>query len=108
MISLKRFLDLDTSGLATEEGAPGDVSAAALACYRSVLLAVAKCAVQIHPNAGADLDKSLRGFEHRIAVGCTADSLAKTEQQVEVQLDEWGARTHEQFKSQADEVKELI
>jgi diguanylate cyclase (GGDEF)-like protein len=108
MISLKRYLDQQNNGTVLEEPRLGDLSAIALECYRSVLLAVAKSAVQIDQNFGVDLDKSLRGFERRVSIGCTPDSLRHTEQQIEVHLEEWGTRTRDRFKLQADEVKQLL
>lgn len=108
MISLKKYLDLERPEPHAVEPELGDLSAAAMECYRAVLLAIGKSALQISPGLGADLDTNLRGLEHRLSVGCSSDSLKRTEKQVEVQLQEWGGRTSEHYKARADEVKELL
>jgi diguanylate cyclase (GGDEF)-like protein len=108
MISLKKYLDLDRSGLTTVEPETNELSAATMDSFRAVLLAIGKCAVQVAPGLGVDLETSLRGFERRLSVNYSPDSVKKTEKQVEVQLQEWGARTSEHFRARADEVKELL
>jgi diguanylate cyclase len=84
------------------------LSAATVECYRAALLAVGKAAVQVSPGFGEDLETNLRSLERRLSVGYTEESVRRTEQQVEGQLDEWGTRTSAHFKGQADEVKELL
>jgi diguanylate cyclase (GGDEF)-like protein len=108
MISLKKYLDLERPEPVVVEPEMGEPSAVAMECYRAVLLAIGKSALQISPGLGADLDTSLRGLEHRLSVGCSSESLKRTEEQVEVQLQEWGGRTSEHYKARADEVKELL
>ena len=117
MISLKKYLDsYDSSTVAAPEPAlerePGaaanDILSVTMECYRAALLAVGRAAVQICPGLGVDVQSGLRGLERRLSVSYTADSVKRTEQQVEVQLNEWGARTFNHFKTQADDVKELL
>jgi len=108
MISIKKFLDSNEPGRPTVEPKANEDPAATLECYRSALLAIGRVALQISPGLGVDLDTNLRGLEHRLSVGYSLDSLKRTESQVEVQLNEWGTRTSEHFKAQADEVKELL
>jgi diguanylate cyclase len=108
MISIKKYLDSDEPGLSIVAPEGDELSSPIMECYRAALLAIGKVAVQISPGFGADLDKSMRGIEHRLSVGYSPEFLKRTEQQVEVQLQEWGTRTSGQFKAQADEVKELL
>jgi diguanylate cyclase (GGDEF)-like protein len=108
MISLKKYLDSNSPAVVAEQPDPNGQPAAAIDIYRALLLALGKTALQISPGLGVDIEASLRGFERRLSVGYTAESLQKTEKQVEVQLQEWGSRTAEHFKTQADDVKELL
>ena len=77
-------------------------------CYRSLLLAIGRSAVQGSPALGSDLESSLKGLEHRLSIHSSPSALLHTEKQVEIQLQEWGQRTSEHFKAKADEVKELL
>jgi diguanylate cyclase (GGDEF)-like protein len=108
MISIKKYLDSDEPGLSIVVPERDELSSLTMECYRSALLSIGKVAVQITPGLGADLEKSMRGLDHRLSIGYSPESLKRTEQQVEVQLQEWGERTAGQFKAQADEVKELL
>lgn len=108
MISLKKYLDLDRPGLIPSATDSDGISAATMESFRSILIAIGKCAVQVAPGLGLDLERNLRAFERRLSVNYSSDSIKKTEQQVEIQLQEWGARTSEHFKARATEVKELL
>ena len=108
MISLKKYLDSNQPVAIAEEPPPSAAPAAVMDCYRALLLALGKTAMQISPGLGVDIEANLRGLERRLAVGYSAESLRKTEKQVEVQLSEWGTRTAEHFTTQADDVKELL
>lgn len=109
MISLKKYLDGPVVAEQEEEDRrePG-LDDAGVACYRSLLLAVGSSAVQGCPALGSHLDRSLQGLERRLGVDATPEQLKQTQQQVEIQLQEWGERTAEHFKTKADEVKELL
>ena len=108
MISIKKYLDSDGPGPAAAEPEPDQLPSATMDCYRAALLAIGKVAVQIGPDLGADLETNLRGIERRLSVGFSPESLRRTANQVEVQLNEWGTRVSGHFKEQADEVKELL
>jgi diguanylate cyclase (GGDEF)-like protein len=108
MISIKKYLDSDDPGLSVAVPERDELSSATMECYRAALLAIGEVAIQISPGLGVELEKSMRGHERRLSIGYTSESLKKTEQQVEVQLQEWGERTSGQFKAQAHEVKELL
>jgi diguanylate cyclase (GGDEF)-like protein len=108
MISLKKYLDSHQPESAPAEPEPDELSAVTIEAYRGALLAIGRVAIQVSPDLGVDLEASLRGLEHRLSVSYSCESIARTEKQVEVQLDEWGARTSGQFKAQADEVKQLL
>ena len=103
MISLKKYLDQKDL-----RPHPSETSDETVQCYRNLLLAIGRSAMQGSPAAGADLERSLKGIEHRLSIHSSPSALLHTQKQVEVQLDEWGARTAEHFKAKADEVKELL
>jgi diguanylate cyclase (GGDEF)-like protein len=107
LISLKKFLDMQASGqfsaLETEDLLPTTME-----CYRSVLVAVGKSAVQGCPAIGAELERWLQKLESRISVTASPESLKETEQQIESELRAWGGRTAEHFKAKADDAKELL
>jgi diguanylate cyclase (GGDEF)-like protein len=108
MISIKRYLDTDAAEPSNQKTELDSLPTATIECYRAALLAIGKVAVQVSPGLGEDLDTNLRSLERRLSVGYTAESVKRTEEQVEVQLGEWGTRTAGHFKAQADEVKELL
>jgi diguanylate cyclase len=103
LISLKKYLDQKDSRPHPSETADDTVQ-----CYRSLLLAIGRSAVQGSPALGSDLERALQGLEHRLSIHSSASALLHTEKQVEVQLQEWGQRTADHFKNKADEVKELL
>ncbi|MFP5229735.1 MAG: GGDEF domain-containing protein [Acidobacteriota bacterium] len=103
MISLKKYLDQKDS-----RPHPSETADETVQCYRGLLLAVGRSALQGSPAVGADLERALKGLEHRLSIHSSASALLHTQKQVEVQLQEWGERTAEHFKSKADEVKELL
>jgi diguanylate cyclase (GGDEF)-like protein len=108
MISIRKYLYANNEVPPAPEPEMDGLTATTIGCYRASLLAIGRAAIQICPALGLDLESSLRGLERRLAVDYTAESVMRTEKQVEVQLDEWGARTETHFKGMADEVKELL
>ena len=104
MISLKKYLDMDTSG---EQGL-SELLAAMLQCYRSLLLATAKCGVRACPPVGGDLEKNLNHLNNQLSDEVTPPRLKKTQGQAEAELEQWAARNAEYFKAKANEVKELL
>jgi len=109
MISLKKYLDMDSRGVLIEEPeVAGGLSPAALESYRTLLCAVGKTAVQISPVLGSDLESNLQRLEHRVGFQPSQESVKQVEQQVEIQLQEWGSRVSDHLKAQAEEVKEIM
>jgi diguanylate cyclase (GGDEF)-like protein len=108
LISLKKYLDQDTACAPSSEAPAEPAGSPAMDCYRAALLAMGKSAAQCCPEPGKSLEHSLEGLEHRLAADPTDPTVRWVHKQVEVQLQEWGARTAEHFKARADEVKELL
>jgi diguanylate cyclase len=103
LISLKKYLDQKDS-----RNHPSETVDETVQCYRGLLLAVGRSALHGSPAVGADLERALKGLEHRLSIHSSASALLHTQKQVEVQLDEWGSRTAEHFKAKAEEVRELL
>jgi diguanylate cyclase (GGDEF)-like protein len=108
MISIRKYLDSDRPGPAAAGSQPDELSQVCLACYRAVLLVMGKSAAQVCPGFGVDLETGLRGLEQRLAYEQSPQALNRTEQLVEVHLQEWADRSSEHFKAQAQVVKELF
>jgi diguanylate cyclase (GGDEF)-like protein len=108
MISLKKYLDMDVSGLLIEEPEIDGSFAAAMECYRNLLGAIGKTAVQISPAFGADLELNLHRLEHRVSIQPSPESVRHIEKQVEIQMQEWGGRLSQHLKAKADEVREIL
>jgi diguanylate cyclase (GGDEF)-like protein len=108
MISIKRYLDQKHLSALTAEPDTKELFPATMDSYRAALLAFGKCAAHVCPGLGEDLDSNLKAFERRLSVELSAQSIRRAESQVEVQLQEWGSRTSEHFRTQENEVKELL
>lgn len=108
MISIKKYLDLNTPKHGAAGIEPDPLDSQSMECYRSVLSNIGKNAIRVCPGPGTDLDSSLKGIGRRLSLTPTIESLKLTETQVEVLIDEWGGRTSDHFKGKADEVKELL
>jgi diguanylate cyclase (GGDEF)-like protein len=107
MISLKKYLDMDTP-LGSFEVEADPLATAMLESYSAALSVVGDVAVKIGPTLGTDLRANLEGLKRRLATDPGVDLARRTERLVEIQLQEWGDRTAAHLKDKADEVKELL
>ncbi|MGC2185386.1 MAG: hypothetical protein WA637_19115 [Terriglobales bacterium] len=108
MISLKKYLDMDSQSLASAATESHEPQSAALESYRAVLRTIGKSAAHACPALGASLEHNLLGLERRLATDPSPVAVKQTETQVEIQLQEWGGGTAVHLKARADEVKELL
>lgn len=116
MISIKKYLDMDSTAAppAAAEPPPGraddraSLSAVLLHAYSSSLLNMAKSGAQACPGSGADLQAGLSDVSLGLSRNATPDAVRETEKQVEEKLRRWGSDTSEYFKAKAGEVKELL
>lgn len=108
MISLKKYLDMQPPDLSGADSAIETLSEAATTCYRALLLMIGRSAVQVLPSLGTELQRSLQALERRLSLETTPESIHRIETQVEIQVQEWGARTFDHFKEKADVVKEML
>ena len=114
MISLKKYLDMNSPGVLVQEAEPvpapelDGLSPATLESYRTLLCTMGKTAVQISPVLGSDLESNLQRLEHRVSFQPTPESVKQVEKQVEIQLQEWGGRVADHLKAKAEEVREIM
>jgi diguanylate cyclase (GGDEF)-like protein len=108
MISLKKYLDMNAPEVADAEPGSEELFATTFESYRAVLCAIGKNASLISPSLGADLEVNLQRLERRVTVNTSADSVRQIENQVELQLQEWGSRLSDHLKAKADEVREIL
>jgi diguanylate cyclase (GGDEF)-like protein len=108
VISLKKYLDMETDKLLIEEPDPNDLASAALVSYRAALLSMGKNGVRACPALGSDLQRSLAGLEKRLYKKVTGPLVKGTQQHVEEVLHQWAERGAEFFKTKGDDIKELL
>lgn len=108
MISLKKYLDMDTTTGSGGERESSEPLSATMESYLSALRAIGKSAVQSCPSVGSDLEQGLASLVSHLSSHPTAKVVKQTEEQVEDQLQKWGVRTAKHFQAKADEVKELL
>jgi diguanylate cyclase len=108
MISIKKYLETDEQRAAAAEPVTDGLEPASVECYRALLAAIGRAAVQISTGLGADLDANLHGLERRLSQEPSPEAFRQTERHVELQLDEWGGRTADYVKAQTGVVRELL
>jgi diguanylate cyclase (GGDEF)-like protein len=109
MISLKKYLDLNTAGSGfQEEREEPEILPAAMAAYRSALNEMGSCSVEACPALGEGLKRSLGRLSEGISAKMSAEAVQTTEKAVGEQLQEWGQRTARHSRQQTNEVKGLL
>jgi hypothetical protein len=78
VISLKKYLDMETGSLGPREPDPNDLACAALDSYGSVLLAMGKSGVRACPALGSDLHGGLTSLEKRLSAKISAALVRNT------------------------------
>ncbi len=109
VISIKRYLDLDSSELNKyRPPSPEELLASVLDAYRGALGAMGNCGLQACPALGPGLQRGLMLLVEGLAKTLTPPLVKETEGQVEQQLQEWGEHTAEYFQQRAGDVKEIL
>jgi diguanylate cyclase (GGDEF)-like protein len=108
MISLKKYLDMDADQTYSSDLEPGELLAVTLKSYRSALLAMGMSGARACPAVGFGLQQHLTGLETCLSSNLTPSLVQETEEQVEEQLQQWGAHTAEYLKAKVNDVKELL
>jgi diguanylate cyclase (GGDEF)-like protein len=108
VISLKKYLDMDTKNPYVAEPDSTELLSATLESYSSTLLAMGKSGVRACPALGSQLEEGLAGLGKRLSHKPTPSLVRGTGKHVEEQLQQWGGRTAEYFKAKTNDVKELL
>ncbi|MGO8790611.1 MAG: GGDEF domain-containing protein [Terriglobia bacterium] len=109
MISIKKYLDLDSSELDKYRPLdPEELLASILEAYRAVLAAMGDSGVRACPALGPSLQHSLVLLAESLAKSVTAPLIKETEGRVEQELRDWGEHTAEYFQQRAGDVKEIL
>jgi len=109
VISIKKYLDLDSSELNKYlPPSPEELLAAIMEAYRAALGAMGNSGVRACPMLGPELQSSLMLLADGLAARQTPPLIKETEGQVEQKLFEWGEHTSEYFQQRARDVKEIL
>jgi len=109
VISLKKYWDMSPDKPnPNSPKADNELAGVILESYRSALLAMGKSGAQACPAVGSGLQENLADLEKGLATNLTTSLVKQTETQVEEQLQQWGGRSAEYFKTKANDVKELL
>lgn len=98
MISLKRYLDVDQSGLATST----------LDSYRAALAATGVFGSQACPNLGQEFEHTLWNLQHALESEATPAGVIETQRRFETELKQASTRASGYLKQKTVEVKELL
>lgn len=108
MISLKKYLDLKLDPPKSKAPMTIELLETALRSYRTALLDMGRSGYRACPAFGGSLQQSLTDLEKRVGQGCTPRVLEETSREAGEQISQWGDRTAEHLKGQAQEVKDLL
>ena len=109
MISLKKYLDSETTNPANEVEPDGDgVASAAIAAYSSALVEMGRCSLEVCPGLGGELKLHLGELSSTLSCAVSRTVLQSTDKAVQEQLRNWGGRTARHYQQKSDEVKELL
>ncbi len=109
MISIKKYLDLDSSELNKyRPPSPEELLAAILEAYQGALGAMGNSGLRACPALGPGLQHSLMLLAESLVQAITPPLVKEAEGHVEQQLQEWGEQTSEYFLQRAGDVREIL
>jgi diguanylate cyclase (GGDEF)-like protein len=109
MISLKKYLDAPSAGLAAcDEPEDESLVSALLAAYRCALSEMGCCSLNACPALGNDLRQSLGKLEEKLSPPVSRHVVESTEKKVTEQLQDWGKRTARHYREQTSEIKKML
>jgi diguanylate cyclase (GGDEF)-like protein len=109
VISIKKYLDLDSSELNKYRPPRAEeLLAAILEAYRAALGAMGDSGLRACPALGPNLQHGLMLLAEGLAQAITPPLVKETEANVEQQLHEWGEQASEYFQQRAGDVKEIL
>jgi diguanylate cyclase (GGDEF)-like protein len=109
VISLKKYLDSDQ--IVSDQAHDidrGEVVRAAIAAYRSALVAMGNCSVDACPALGGELKDQLESLGRNLVHGVGVALLQSTDSGVREQLRDWGQSTARHYLKKSDEVRDLL
>jgi len=109
MISLKKYLDAATvgKGIQDEPDETG-ILPATIAAYRSALLGMGGCGVDVCPALGEELMQSLNKSSEGISAPLSLATVLATESEVRRKLQDWGRKAALHYQERTEEVKGLL
>ena len=81
---------------------------AALNAYRAALTAMAKAGARAMPHLGADLEQKLSVVQANISVNSSADDISRLQENVELELVQWGDGAAQYFGDREKEIREIM
>jgi diguanylate cyclase (GGDEF)-like protein len=108
MISIKKYLDMANGPSDEARSDSNPLVIELLQAYRSSITAMGENGARACPAVASDLQTALAKLQHRLEENLSASAVQQTEKAVTEQLDVWGVRAAEYFKSKAGEVKEVL
>jgi diguanylate cyclase (GGDEF)-like protein len=109
MISLKKYID-QAGNNPKKHSTPDakEVLPVAIAAFRSALLGMGNCTLDVCPALGKELQQSLGKLEENLSIDITREAVEATGKNVQEQLQDWGKRTTRHFQQRTDEIKEIL
>jgi diguanylate cyclase (GGDEF)-like protein len=98
LISLKRYLDVDHSGLLQST----------LESYRAALAATGSFGVEACPSLGREFEEQLYNLQKSLEAEATPDRVSETHKQFETELKRASTHASEHLKRTASELKDLM
>lgn len=110
MISLKHYLDFETTAPEPEEreGDESPQAPALLSAYRSCLNELGGCGMSACPSLGPDLVRRIERILDLVGSEPDLDSIELSEEEVRTLLRDWGKKAARHFEQKAEEVKDLL
>jgi diguanylate cyclase (GGDEF)-like protein len=109
MISLKKYLETDSLlSSVPDNSAALPTLPAIIAAYRSALLEMGTCSLDVCPALGLQLKQKLGQVEESLCPEMTGEAIKEAERSVQLQLQEWGRATASHYRQKTGEVKEML
>lgn len=108
MISIKKYLDM-VPGTDSRSATPDSgIVSALVQSYRSAITAIGNNGASACPAVGSELQQSLSGLQNRFNEELSPGLIQEIGRQLAQQLDVWGGRASQYFRSETDQIKNLL
>ncbi len=109
MISLKRYLDADTTRIDNpEKNCSPEACSALLSAYRSGLAEMGECGANACPDLAMELKRGLTQIDEALGEHPEIPSITMTNDALRELLQDWGKKTAQYSTQKAAEVKDLL